>query len=61
VAVSNLEDDGAVQLSLPLDRQSAGSLDATLDSLRERFGNKAVTRAVLLGRESGESVPLLED
>ncbi len=61
VALGNLEYDGAVQLSLPLDRQSAGCLDATLDSLRQRFGDKAITRAVLVGRERGVSVPLLPD
>jgi DNA polymerase IV len=61
VALGNLEDDGAVQLSLPLDRQSAGSLDATLDSLRQRFGDAAITRAVLVGREQRVSVPLLPD
>jgi DNA polymerase-4 len=44
---------------LPLDRYQ--DLDAVLDELRDRFGPKAVTRAVLLGRESGLSVPLLPD
>ena len=39
----------------------AESLDATLDSLRERYGAGAVTRAVLLGRDQGLSVPLLPD
>ena len=39
----------------------AASLDATLDELRDRFGSTAVTRAVLLGRDQGISVPLLPD
>jgi DNA polymerase-4 len=60
VAVANL-DDGAVQLELPLDRRSAGALDAALDEVRERFGSRAVTRAVLLGRDQGLSVPMLPD
>jgi DNA polymerase-4 len=61
VAVGNLEGDGAVQLTLPLDRHSGGALDAALDSVRERFGGAAITRAVLLGRDQGLSVPLLPD
>jgi DNA polymerase-4 len=59
VALGNLEDDDAVQLSL--ERERAGALDATLDEVRERFGSGAVTRAVLLGRDPGVSVPLLPD
>jgi DNA polymerase IV len=61
VAVANLEDDGALQLMLPLDRYSGTALDAALDEVRKRFGSTAVTRAVLLGREQGLSVPLLPD
>ena len=61
VAVGNLDDDGAVQLTLPFDRRSGGALDAALDDVRERFGFGAVTRAVLLGRDEGLSVPLLPD
>ena len=61
VAVANLEDDGAVQLPLPLDRYSGGALDAALDAAYERFGAGAVTRAVLLGREPGLVMPLLPD
>ena len=37
------------------------ALDAALDEVRDRFGSKAVTRAVLLGREQGLTVPLLPD
>jgi DNA polymerase-4 len=61
VAVSNLEDDGALQLVLPLDRHSGAALDAALDEVRSRFGSTAVTRAVLLGRDPGFTVPLLPD
>ena len=60
VALANLEDDRAVQLALPVDRQS-GALDATLDDVRDRFGSAAITRAVLLGRDQGPTVPLLPD
>jgi DNA polymerase-4 len=61
VALANLHDDDAIQLALPFDRHRAGALDATLDELRDRFGSAAVTRAVLLGRDQGEPVPLLPD
>jgi len=36
-------------------------LDTTLDEVRTRFGSSAVTRAALLGRGEGLSVPLLPD
>ncbi|MGH9049285.1 MAG: DNA polymerase IV, partial [Acidimicrobiia bacterium] len=61
VAVGNLDDDGAVQLALPFERRSASALDVALDGVRDRFGWEAVTRAVLLGRDQGLSVPLLPD
>jgi DNA polymerase-4 len=61
VTVGNLENDGAVQLTLPLDSHSGGDLDAALDEVRDRFGSDAVTRAVSLGRDRGLSIPLLPD
>jgi DNA polymerase IV len=61
VAVGNLDDSGVVQLTLPFDRHSGGALDDALDDVRDRFGSDAVTRAVLLGRDQGLSVPLLPD
>jgi DNA polymerase-4 len=61
VAVGNLDDGKAVQLALPFDRQSGSDLDAALDAVRHRFGSSAVTRAALLGRDQGLSVPLLPD
>jgi DNA polymerase IV len=61
VAVGNLADDSAVQLTLPFRRGSGGALDAALDDVRQRFGTESITRAVLLGRDPGLSVPLLPD
>jgi DNA polymerase IV len=61
VALGNLDDDGAVQLALPFARQPVSALDVVLDSVRDRFGSAAITRAVLLGRDSGLSVPMLPD
>jgi DNA polymerase-4 len=61
VAITNLDDDQFVQLALPFNRHSETALDATLDEVRERFGTASVTRAVLLGRDAGWTVPLLPD
>jgi DNA polymerase-4 len=61
VAVANLDNESAAQLVLPFDGRSDGALDRALDEVRERFGAAAVTRAVLLGRHSGPTVPLLPD
>jgi DNA polymerase IV len=61
VAVGNLSSDAAVQLALPFDRRSNTALDAAIDGVRERFGSGSLTRAVLLGRDPGLSVPLLPD
>jgi DNA polymerase-4 len=61
VALANLGDDYAIQLALPFERDRSSSLDAALDDIRERFGSGAITRAVLLGRDTGISVPLLPD
>jgi DNA polymerase-4 len=59
VALANLSDQAGFQLSLPFER--AGRLDAVLDDVRSRFGATAITRGVLVGRETGLTVPLLPD
>jgi len=61
VSLSNLEDDWAIQLALPFDRQRESAIDAVLDDIRDRFGTRAITRAVLLGRDNHLTVPLLPD
>jgi DNA polymerase IV len=61
LSVGNLDDDGALQLVLPLEGHDGVALDEALDEIRERFGPNAVIRAVLLGRDQGLSVPLLPD
>jgi DNA polymerase IV len=61
VAVTNLQNDRPVQLVLPFERPAGEALDAVLDEVRDRFGSGAVTRAVLLGRDPGTTMPLLPD
>jgi DNA polymerase-4 len=61
VALHNLGNDRAIQLALPFDQHCISALDATVDRVRDRFGSAAITRAVLLGRDQGPSVPLLPD
>ena len=60
VSVANLDNEDAVQLALPFDNHTE-ALDSALDDIHERFGSKAVTRATLLGRNTGMQVPLLPD
>ncbi|WP_425303236.1 DNA polymerase IV [Nocardia wallacei] len=61
LSLTNLEDADPRQLTLPLDTRPGAALDETLDRLRDRFGAGTVTRAALLGRGEGLSVPLLPD
>ncbi|HVW42587.1 MAG TPA: DNA polymerase IV [Amycolatopsis sp.] len=61
VALSNMDNDDAVQLVLPFEGPDLGALDATLDQVRDKYGAKAVTRAMLLGHDPGVEVPLLPD
>jgi DNA polymerase-4 len=61
VALSNLDNADAVQLALPFDEPAAFALDTALDSVRDKFGSAAVTRAALLRHGTGLSVPLLPD
>jgi DNA polymerase-4 len=61
VALSNLTDAGAVQLALPFEPRHEAALDGAVDDVRDRFGSAAITRAVLLGRDQGISMPVLPD
>ena len=60
VALSNLDDADAIQLSLPFDRHALAGLDAALDDLRERFAPKP-SCGPGLGRELGPAMPVLPD
>ncbi len=59
VSLGNLYDDRAVQLALPFDHGRA--VDTAVDGVRDRFGSSAITRAVLLGRDQGLTMPMLPD
>ena len=61
IAVTHLESDDALQLLLPLDGRDRAALDAALDEIRERYGTSSVTRAILVGRHPGLTMPLLPD
>jgi len=61
ISVANLADARAVQLALPFEQGDRDALDAALDEVRDRFGSRAITRGVLLGRDPGLTMPLLPD
>ncbi|MBE1468362.1 DNA polymerase-4 [Kibdelosporangium phytohabitans] len=61
ISVGNLDNDDSVQLALPFDEGVHNALDAVLDTVHDKFGSSSVTRAVLLGRDPGISVPLLPE
>jgi DNA polymerase-4 len=61
LSVANLDDDTAVQLTLPFDSGPGIDLDVTIDDVRDRYGRDAITRAVLLGRDPGLEMPMLPD
>jgi DNA polymerase-4 len=60
ISLTNLEDADRIQLTLT-DDWRPDALDAALDEVRNRYGSAAVTRAVLVGRDPGISMPLLPD
>jgi DNA polymerase-4 len=61
LTLTNLTDNGAIQLALPVEEARANALDTAVDGVRDRFGSASITRAVLVGRDPGISVPLLPD
>ena len=62
VPLANLADrDDPFQQELPFAVRDLTRLDKAMDGVRERFGTASITRAVLLGRDQGMTVPMLPD
>ena len=63
LSVGNLRNgtDAVEQLVLPFGRKDTSGLDAAVDALRQRFGNRVVTRASLVGRRESHETPKLPD
>jgi DNA polymerase-4 len=61
ISIANLDDEDIRQLELPFEPRGPRLVDAALDDIHDRFGSKAITRAVLLGHDPGLTVPLLPD
>ncbi|MEW5809397.1 MAG: DNA polymerase IV [Actinomycetota bacterium] len=64
-AVCNIDRDGAQQMELPFSHSAltvdSTTIDAAIDRVRGRYGNAAVTRGVLVGRDPGWEMPMLPD
>ncbi len=61
-SVSNIDREGTQQLELPFSEHAdPAAIDEAVDEVRRRYGNSAVTRGVLLGRDPGLEMPLLPD
>ncbi|MDT4973742.1 MAG: polymerase [Pseudonocardiales bacterium] len=61
LSLANLDDTDAIQLELPFGGRHPVLLDGAVDDIRDRFGTAAITRAVLLGRDPGMTMPMLPD
>jgi DNA polymerase-4 len=61
ITYTNLSHEDAIQLALPFERSRVDAVDTALDHVREKYGSSSISRAVLLGRDQGHSVPLLPD
>jgi DNA polymerase IV len=62
LSLANLaEAHDPVQPELPFGVREPGRLDRALDGVREKYGGAAITRAVLLGRDPGWTIPMLPD
>ncbi|CAN5154894.1 DNA polymerase IV [soil metagenome] len=61
ISLSQLGRSDQVQPELPIDWGEGVRLDSVLDSVRDKFGAAAVSRATQLGRDPGWSTPVLPE
>jgi len=61
ISLTNLVRSDEVQTQLEFDWQDGTRIDSALDAVRNRFGAQAVTRAALIGRDPGWSLPGLSE
>ena len=61
ISVGNLGTQEFTQLELPFAEIDRASLDAALDTIRDRYGSGSVTRGVLVGKDPGLTMPMLPD
>jgi len=61
VSLAQLSRADQVQPELPIDWGEGVRLDSVLDSVRDKFGAAAVSRATQLGRDPGWSTPVLPE
>lgn len=59
VTLSGLRPDVPGQLALPFEGHPEDALDTALDRIRDKFGTSAITRGVLVGRDTGYAMPTL--
>ena len=60
VSVGSL-DDNPMQLALPIDVVGGATIDEAVDAVRDKFGSKALRRAVQVGRSERDAMPILPD
>ncbi|OHU93361.1 DNA polymerase IV [Mycobacterium talmoniae] len=60
-AVANIDRGGAQQLELPFNGADRPAVDEAVERVRRRYGNAALIRAALLGRDPGLEMPHLPD
>jgi DNA polymerase IV len=63
-SVANIDRCGVQQLALPFDNAVSAevlALDEAIDRVRRRYGNAALTRALILNRDPGLEMPHLPD
>ena len=60
VSVGSL-DENPMQLALPIDVVGGATIDDAVDAIRDKFGSKALRRAVQVGRSERDAMPILPD